>query len=145
MIKSDTPSKYGTYDDEVDARELAEAEWYERAVYWKRMFERNNTGQQEKMQFPSAPEPVQYVSSIEEIYGIKIKVDDYAVVSKLIQIDQFINAIKHVRQVTGLGLKEAKDFCDKLRDALGVSPNIPTPPWGKPDVPEKYQKWAPPY
>lgn len=34
---------------------------------------------------------------------------------------QFIEAIKEVRGLTGWGLKEAKDFCDKVRD---VGPQV---------------------
>lgn len=116
MIKSDTPSKYGTYDHEVDAREYSEADWYERAVYWKRMFERNNTGQQEKMEFPNAPEPKKYSSF--DAHGIKLLMGDFKIVSHFLHEGRTIDAIKHVRTVTGYGLKEAKYYCDELKMKL---------------------------
>lgn len=113
MIKSDTLSKYGVYDAEVDAREFCEAEWYERAVYWKRMFEKTHTGQQGIMAFPSAPEPVVMSTFISQ--GIQLKQADFDVVCSFIMGNQTINAIKHVRTVTGSGLKESKDYIDALR------------------------------
>jgi ribosomal protein L7/L12 len=41
------------------------------------------------------------------------------VVRNYIKQEQFIHAIKHVRDVTSMGLKEAKDMCDKLRSDMG--------------------------
>jgi ribosomal protein L7/L12 len=36
-------------------------------------------------------------------------------VVKFLQADKFVNAIKHVREVTGCGLKEAKHFVDAMK------------------------------
>jgi len=36
----------------------------------------------------------------------------------LIKEDRFIQAIKIYREYTGLGLREAKDFCDNLREQV---------------------------
>lgn len=42
----------------------------------------------------------------------------------LLKSDQYVNAIKCVRENTGWMLKEAKDYCDKMRTALGIKPAI---------------------
>ncbi len=39
----------------------------------------------------------------------------------------FIDAIKRYREVTGEGLKESKDYCDKLRDAHKRQTELDTP------------------
>ena len=35
-----------------------------------------------------------------------------------IQDGQFLNAVKAVKELTGWGLKDSKEYCDKLRDSL---------------------------
>lgn len=44
---------------------------------------------------------------------------------ELIGSDLYIEAIKHCRSVTGWGLKEAKDACDKLHESMGLAPRYP--------------------
>lgn len=43
-------------------------------------------------------------------------------VEKHIRAGQMIDAIKHLRMLTGLGLKEAKDWCEAYRSHLGIAP-----------------------
>jgi ribosomal protein L7/L12 len=43
-------------------------------------------------------------------------------VEKHIRSGQMIDAIKHLRMLTGLGLKEAKDWCEAYRSHLGIAP-----------------------
>ena len=45
-------------------------------------------------------------------------------VKKLIGEDKFIQAIKLVREVTKCGLKEAKEFCDKIKYQDIIDVNI---------------------
>lgn len=45
---------------------------------------------------------------------------DFATAYRLELAGKHIEAIKHVRACTGLGLKEAKDYCDLIRDELRV-------------------------
>ncbi len=48
-----------------------------------------------------------------DIGGIKVSVDNYKNIIKEIKNSKKIQAIKLLRQVTGLGLKESKDAIDK--------------------------------
>lgn len=45
---------------------------------------------------------------------------DFADVYQLELAGKHVEAIKHVRACTGLALKEAKDYCDLIRDELRV-------------------------
>ena len=47
---------------------------------------------------------------------------EYNVVAELYRQTQKVVAIKFLRQQYGLGLKEAKDICDGIATASGVSP-----------------------
>lgn len=64
-----------------------------------------------------------FASDAEEITALRRRLADVFdlanldnEVLKLIRQDQFINAIKLCRQQTGLGLKEAKEYVEKVRD-----------------------------
>lgn len=43
-------------------------------------------------------------------------------VEKHLRSGQIIDAIKQFRMLTGLGLKEAKDWCEAYRSHLGIAP-----------------------
>ncbi len=104
-INSHTRTEHGVYDDEPFPTEGLTYYWYQRAVYWKREAHRS-AGTQETMDF-------------EEKHSSGMRAVDLTVVRNLIKNQQQINAIKHVREVTALGLKEAKDICDDIRQSMG--------------------------
>ncbi len=108
-ICSHTRTEHGVYDDEPFATEGNAYYWYMRAVYWKTLARRNE-GQQQVMEF----------ESIEVCPGIILPSSELKTVRDFIKSGQIINAIKHVRTVTMTGLKESKDFVDKLRIKEGI-------------------------
>ncbi len=48
----------------------------------------------------------------------------------LLASDNLVNAIKLYRNVTGLGLKEAKEYCDRVRDGVEPMPTEGADPQG---------------
>jgi hypothetical protein len=104
-ISSHTPTEHGVYDDEPFPTEGLAYYWYQRAVYWKREAHRSE-GTQQTMNF-------------EEKHVSGMSVNDVKIVRDAIKAQLHINAIKHVRTVTNLGLKEAKDICDQMRSDMG--------------------------
>ena len=48
----------------------------------------------------------------------RMSFSDFATVYRLELADKHVEAMKHVRSCTGLPLKEAKDYCDLVRDEL---------------------------
>ncbi len=110
-ISSHTVTEHGVYDDEPFPTEGLAYYWYQRAVYWKRTAHRSE-GKQETMSFSG--EPV-------DVDGVKYEMSfgDLKIVRNYIKTDQFIVAIKHVRTVTSMGLKDAKNLCDKIRNDMG--------------------------
>lgn len=53
----------------------------------------------------------QYKCKVSQVPTATLKVQ----VARLIREDKYVNAIKLVRQETGKGLREAKDYCDEIR------------------------------
>ena len=104
-ISSHTPTEHGVYDDEPFETCGNAYHWYQRAVYWKREAHRNE-GQQATMEFDKS-----------SANGLSSK--DIAIVRNFILQQHHIEAIKHVREVTSMGLLEAKNLCDKMRDEMG--------------------------
>jgi hypothetical protein len=110
-ISSHTVTEHGVYDDEPFPTEGLAYYWYQRAVYWKRTAHRSE-GVQQTMSFSE-----KHI----DVDGVKYEMSfgDMKIVRNYIKQEQFIAAIKHVREVTGMGLKDAKDICDKLRSDMG--------------------------
>jgi hypothetical protein len=103
-ISSHTLTEHGVYDDEPFPTEGLAYYWYQRAVYWKREAHRSE-GVQQKMDF-------------EEKHPSGMSLGDLKIVQDYIKLGQQIQAIKHVRTVTSMGLIESKTLCDKLRNDM---------------------------
>ena len=102
-ISSHTPTEHGVYDDEPFPTEGLAYYWYQRAVYWKREAHRSE-GTQQTMNFE------------EKHSGGMV---DLKTVRKYIKSGQFINAIKHIREVTDMDLMDSKELAEKIRDEMG--------------------------
>jgi ribosomal protein L7/L12 len=72
--------------------------------YWKREAHRSE-GVQQKMDF-------------EEKHSSGMSMGDLEIVRGYIKLGQQLQAIKHVRTVTSMGLFESKSLCDKLRNDM---------------------------
>ena len=113
MIGSHTMTEFGIYDAEPFPVEGNAYYWYIRAVYWKRESGRKE-GVQSTIDFEQ--------KSTYTFDGICLSPLDMGIVKNYLNpngpngpgFGNKINAIKHVRTVTGCGLKEAKDFVDAL-------------------------------
>src|ERR1035438_5316522 len=104
-ISSHTLTDHGVYDDEPFPTEGNAYHWYQRAVYWKRETHRNE-GQQTTMDFDKS-----------SASGLSSK--DTKIVRDYILEQRQIDAIKHVREVTSMGLVDAKNLCDKMKNEMG--------------------------
>jgi hypothetical protein len=117
IIGSHTPTDFGKYDTEPFPVEGNAYYWYQRAVYWKREAHRKE-GVQQTMEFQEKS----YAESIAGVTKITLSPYDLEVVKNHIKGGNKIAAIKHVREVTMAGLKEAKYYCDALAETIPVPP-----------------------
>ena len=118
MIGSHTMTEFGIYDAEPFPVEGNAYYWYIRAVYWKRESGRKE-GVQSTIDFEQKSCPDHAYSTYTYGEGVSLSPLDMGIVKNYLNLNgpgfgNKINAIKHVRTVTGCGLKEAKDFVDAL-------------------------------
>src|ERR1700688_1694955 len=113
-ISSHTLTEHGVYDDEPFAIEGLAYYWYQRAVYWKREAHRNE-GIQQTMNFDR---PANWqTTGVDTATGICNA--DLQITRNYLKEGHLINAIKHIRTVTSLGLVESKNLCNKMRQEMG--------------------------
>jgi len=115
VINSHTQTEYGKYDaDEPLPFESNAYGWYIRACYWKQKFHRNE-GIQMAVDFGKPMPKTSKWKRPEALPGFSA-VDLDALYNTIrpfgSPFDNKINGIKQVREVTGMGLKESKDFVD---------------------------------
>lgn len=76
------------------------------------------------MSKPNWPGRASILLRVQGVYVQKTAGFDQEQVTRLVKEGKHIEAIKLIREQSGLGLKEAKDAADALRESLGMKPKV---------------------